>query len=51
VILDASSTEVNVDGDEIVYFTWDFGDNSEIKKKQQNGVISHIYNYDYAKEN
>ena len=50
VILDASKTEVNVPWDEIVYFTWDFGD-WDIKYNQQNWVISHIYNYDYANEN
>ena len=50
VILDASKTEINVPGDEIVYFTWDFGD-GEIKTNQQNGVVAHTYNYDYIKEN
>ena len=50
VILDASKTEVNVPWDEIVYFTWDFGD-GEVKSNQQNWVVSHTYNYDYVKEN
>ena len=50
VIIDASKTEVNVDWDEIIYFTWDFGD-GEIKRNQQNWVVAHTYNYDYAKEN
>lgn len=50
VILDASKTEINIPWDEIVYFTWDFGD-WEIKKNQQNGVVSHTYTYDYDKEN
>ena len=50
VILDASKTEINVPWDEIVYFTWDFGD-GEVKTNQQNGVTSHTYKYDYSKEN
>jgi hypothetical protein len=50
VIIDASKTEVNVEWDEIIYFTWDFGD-GEIKRNQQNWVVAHTYNYDYAKEN
>lgn len=49
VILDASKTEINIPWDEIVYFTWDFGD-GEIKKNQQNGVVAHTYNFDYKKE-
>ena len=50
VILDASKTEINVPWDEIVYFTWDFGD-GETKINQQNWVVAHTYNYDYVKEN
>ena len=50
VVLDASKTEVNVPWDEIVYFTWDFGD-GEIKRNQQNWVVAHTYNFDYVKEN
>lgn len=50
VILDASKTEINIPWDEIVYFTWDFGD-WEIKQNQQNWVMAHTYNYDYTKEN
>lgn len=50
VILDASKTEINIPWDEIVYFTRDFGD-WEIKQNQQNWVMAHTYNYDYAKEN
>ena len=50
VVLDASKTEINVDGDEIIYFTWDFGD-GEIKRNIQNWVVAHTYNYDYAREN
>ena len=50
VILDASKTEINVPWDEIIYFTWDFGD-WEIKRNQQNWIVAHTYNFDYAKEN
>jgi len=50
VILDASKTEINIPWDEIVYFTRDFWD-GEVKKNQQNWVVSHTYNYDYSKEN
>ena len=50
VILDASKTEVNVEWDEIIYFTWDFGD-GEVKQNIQNWVVAHTYNYDYTREN
>lgn len=50
VILDASKTEVNIPWDEIIYFTWDFGD-GEIKHNQQNWVVAHTYNFDYVNEN
>ena len=50
VILDASKTEINVPWDEIIYFTWDFGD-WEVKTNQQNGIVVHTYNYDYTHEN
>ena len=51
VILDASKTTLNIPGDEIVYFSWDFGDGSEGKMNLTNGVISHTYRYDGAREN
>ena len=51
VILDASKTTLNIPNDEIVYFSRDFGDGSEGKKNLTNGVISHVYRYDGAKEN
>ena len=51
VLLDASKTEVNIDGDDIIYFTWDFGDGSPKKNNIQNWIVSHTYNYDYEKEN
>lgn len=50
VILDASKTDVNIPWDEIVYFTWDFGDGQK-SQNQQNGIIAHTYRYDYAREN
>lgn len=50
VTLDASRTTLNVEGDEIIYFTWDFGD-GEIKKNLTNAVIVHVYKYDYTTEN
>ena len=50
VILDASKTEINIPWDEIVFFTWDFGD-WEKKEHLQNGVVAHTYNYDYDNEN
>ena len=50
VILDASKTEINIPWDEVVYFTRDFWD-GQVKKNQQNGIVSHTYNYDYANEN
>jgi hypothetical protein len=50
VILDASKTTLNIPDDEIIYFSRDFGD-GESKKNLTNGVISHVYKYDYNKEN
>jgi len=50
VMLDASKTEVNVEWDEIIYFTWDFGD-WEIKRNIQNWIVTHTYYYDYANDN
>ena len=50
VILDASKTEINIPWDEIVFFTWDFGD-WEVKEHLQNWVVAHTYNYDYNREN
>ena len=50
VVIDASKTEINIEWDEIIYFTWDFGD-WEIKRNIQNWVVAHTYNYDYKNEN
>jgi PKD repeat protein len=48
--LDASKTTLNIPNDEIIYFSRDFGD-GESKKNLTNGVISHVYRYDYTNEN
>lgn len=50
VQLDASTTTVNDPKDEIVYFTWDFGD-WEVKKNFSQSVVSHTYKYDTKNEN
>ena len=51
VELDASATKINNDfWDEIVYFSWDFGDGNQ-KQNLTNGVIEHRYIYDHAKNN
>jgi len=50
VTFDASTTVLNDATDEIVYFTWDFGD-GEIKKNLSQSVISHTYKYDTKNEN
>jgi hypothetical protein len=50
VKFDASTTTINDIQDEIVYFTWDFGD-GEIKENLSQSIISHIYTYDFESEN
>ena len=50
VQLDASTTTVNDPGDEIVYFTWEFGD-WEIKKNFSQSIVSHTYRYNNKTEN
>ena len=50
VTLDASTTTLNDSSDEIVYFTWDFGD-GEIKRNLSQAIIQHVYRYDATKEN
>ena len=44
VNLDASTTKLNDENDEIIYFTWDFGD-GEVAKNVSQGKLSHIYNF------
>jgi PKD repeat protein len=36
--------------DEIVYFTWDFGDGT-VRTNLSQSVITHTYKYDYEKDN
>jgi hypothetical protein len=50
VKFDASTTTLIDPADEIVYFTWNFGD-GEIKKNFSESIISHTYNYDAVKDN
>ena len=45
VKFDASTTTLNDDNDEIVYFNWDFGD-GEIRRNTSTAVMSHVYIYD-----
>ncbi|USN56235.1 MAG: PKD domain-containing protein [Candidatus Peribacteria bacterium] len=42
VTLDASTVTLNDPDDEVVYFSWDFGD-GEVKKNQSQGRIQHTY--------
>jgi len=50
VKFDASTTTINDPKDEIVYFTWDFGD-GEVKENLSQSIISHTYTYDFESEN
>lgn len=50
VTFDASTTLLNDPSDEIVYFSWDFGDGI-VKPNVSQSVITHTYNYDYDNEN
>ncbi len=47
---DATTTTLTDPEDEIIYFTWDFGD-GEVKKNTSQGTIKHTYIYDLEKEN
>ncbi len=52
VKFDASTTVVNDTGDEIVSFTWDFGDWTwSIKKDFSEAIISHTYRYNTKTSN
>ena len=52
VTFDASTTVINDPTDEIVYFTWDFGDGTgNIKQNTSQAVMTHTYRYDTANEN
>ncbi|PID34634.1 MAG: hypothetical protein CR971_02230 [candidate division SR1 bacterium] len=48
VRFDASASKINDPEDEIVYFSWDFGD-GKIKKNISESVIEHVYYYDVKK--
>lgn len=50
VTFDASTTVLNDSTDEIVYFTWDFGDGT-VRTNLSQSVITHTYKYDYEKDN
>lgn len=50
VRFDASTTRLNDSTDEIVYFTWDFGD-GVVKKNLSESVVTHTYKYDTTKDN
>lgn len=50
VTLDASTTTLNDDTDEIIYFTWDFWD-GEIKKNLSQAIMQHTYSYNSTTEN
>lgn len=52
VKFDASTTIVNDPTDELVSFTWDFGDGTgSIKKDFSESIITHTYRYDTIKNN
>lgn len=44
VTLDASISQLNDADDEVVYFTWDFGDGTIVKNVSQ-GSIKHVYRF------
>jgi hypothetical protein len=50
VTLDASTTVLNDPEDEIVFFTWDFDDWTEIQKNLSQWIIKHTYKYNATKE-
>jgi hypothetical protein len=50
VTFDASSTVLRDTNDQIIYFTWNFGD-GEIKKNLSQAIVSHTYKYDSTTEN
>jgi hypothetical protein len=49
VRFDASQSLVTIPADEIIYFSWDFGD-GESKINLPNGVIEHTYKYNHERE-
>jgi len=51
VTFDASTTILNDTTDEIVSFSWDFGDGTEPKINFSESIITHTYRYDTKNEN
>lgn len=52
VKFDVSTSVINDTGDELVLFTWDFGDGTwSIKKDFSESIISHTYRYDTVNNN
>jgi len=51
VTFDASTTILNDPTDEIVSFSWDFGDGTEPKIDFSESIITHTYRYDTKNEN
>lgn len=52
VKFDASTSQVNDPNDEIVYFTWDFGDGEKnIKRNTSESIVEHTYFYDEKNNN
>ncbi len=49
VTFDASTTVLNDPTDEIVYFSWDFGD-GQVKRNLSESIIKHTYRYDSQNE-
>ena len=50
VRLDASTTTLNDLNDEIVFFSWDFGDWAKNSNTSE-AIVSHTYEYDFTNEN
>ncbi len=50
VKFDASTTTLNDPSDQIVYFSWDFGDGNK-KPNTSQSIINHTYTYDFENEN
>lgn len=50
VTFDASTTSVNDTNDEIIYFSWNYGDWEEEKNLSQS-IVEHTYKYNYETEN
>ncbi len=52
VRFDASTSQVHDPDDEIIYFTWDFGDGKRnIKRNTSDAIVEHTYHYNEKKNN